>query len=45
MDSYAIVRVLLVLGDPREFLAFRQLFESNACQCHFRRSDQETAEL
>src|SRR5271156_689300 len=45
IDSYGIVRVLLVLGDPREFLAFRQLFESNGRQCHIRRSDQETAEL
>jgi hypothetical protein len=45
MDRKAIVRVLLVGGDPREFFASRRLFEWNGCQCHFSNSDHEAAEL
>jgi hypothetical protein len=45
MDRKAIVRVLLVGGDPREFCASRQLFEWNGCRCHFSKSDHEAAEL
>jgi hypothetical protein len=44
MDRKAIVRVLLVGGDPREFCASRQLFEWNGCQCHFSKSHHEAAE-
>ncbi len=45
MDRKAIVRVLLVGVDPREFFASRRLFEWNGCQCHFSNSDHEAAEL
>jgi len=45
MDRESIVRVLLVGGDPRAFFSSRQLFERNACQCHFSGSDREAAEL
>ena len=45
MDSESMVRVLLVGGDPRAFFSSRQLFERNACQCHFSGSDREAAEL
>ena len=45
MSCEAIIRVLLVGGEPQECFVSRRLFERNSCQCHFAKSEEEVAEL
>jgi hypothetical protein len=45
MTCKAVVRVLLVGEEPREFFLSRQLFERSDCQCHFAKSEREIAEM
>jgi hypothetical protein len=45
MACRAVIRVLLVGEEPREFFLSRQLFERSDCQCHFAKSEREIAEL
>ena len=45
MACRAVIRVLLVGEEPREFFLSRQLFERSDCQCHFAKSEQEIAQL
>jgi hypothetical protein len=45
MTCKAVVRVLLVGEEPREFYLSRQLFERSDCQCHFAKSEREIAEM
>jgi hypothetical protein len=45
MTCKAVVRVLLVGEQPREFFLSRQLFERSDCQCHFAKSKREIAEM
>ncbi|MFZ3330920.1 MAG: hypothetical protein WA197_09840 [Candidatus Acidiferrales bacterium] len=45
MACRAVIRVLLVGEEPREFFFSRQLFERSDCQCHFAKSEQEIAQL
>jgi DNA-binding NtrC family response regulator len=45
MADRAVIRVLLVGEEPREFYLSRQLFERSDCQCHSAKSEEEIAEL
>jgi len=45
MTCKAVVRVLLVGEEPREFFLSRKLFERSDCQCHFAKSEREIAEM
>jgi hypothetical protein len=45
MADRAVIRVLLVGEEPREFYLSRQRFERSDCQCHFAKSEEEIAEL
>jgi hypothetical protein len=45
MACRAVIRVLLVGEEPREFFLSRQLFERSDCQCHFAKSEREIAQL
>jgi hypothetical protein len=45
MACRAVIKVLLVGEEPREFFLSRQLFERSDCQCHFAKSEQEIAQL
>jgi hypothetical protein len=45
MSCKAVVRVLLVGEEPREFFLSHKFFERSDCQCHFAKSEREIAEL
>jgi hypothetical protein len=45
MADRAVIRVLLVAEEPREFYLSRQRFERSDCQCHFAKSEEEIAEM
>jgi hypothetical protein len=45
MACRAVIKVLLVGEEPREFFLSQQLLERSDCQCHFARYEQEIAQL